>query len=120
MGVFYLKLNDTRPVLEVALKNADGSAHDLTGASVKLLIKLNNGTFLSRTMAVAGNPTDGVAQYPWLPTDWDTGNLIVGPTPPFTPDDVDHIMEYEVTNGSSIQTFPNNGYDTLRIFTDLG
>ncbi len=119
MGVFYLKKDDTRPVLEVALKNADESAHDLTGASVKLLIKLNNGVFLSRTMVVAGSPTDGVVQYSWLATDWDEGNLIVGPTPPFTPKSVDHIMEYEVTNGVSILTFPNNGYDILRIFDDL-
>lgn len=119
MGTFYLKKGDTRPVLEVALKNADGSAFDLTSATIKLLIELNNGTKLSRPMGIEGDPTDGVARYAWVAADWEADNLIVGPSPPFTPQDVDHKMEYEVTQGTLIQTFPNNGWDNLRIFQDL-
>ena len=44
MATFYIKTNDTRPVLEVALKNPDGSAYDLTGSTAwKLYIVLSGG-----------------------------------------------------------------------------
>lgn len=118
MGTFYLKKGDTRPVLEVALKNPDLSAFDLTGATIKLLIRLNDGTELSRNMVIFGDDVDGVVRYTWLSTDWDEGNLIVGPTPPYLATDIDHLMEYEVVNGTLRLTFPNNGYDILRIFED--
>lgn len=127
MGIFYLKELDTRPVLEVALKNPDGSAHDLTGASGwELHIRLSTGVRLSRDMVVYGAATDGVLRYTWLASDWAAladlnlnadgaytlGGLRIG----------GHEMEYEVVNATSRLTFPNDGNnnDVLRITDDIG
>ena len=48
------------------------------------------------------------------------GGLVPGPTIPLQPTDVEHRMEYEVIGGSSRMTFPNDGYDVLRILADIG
>jgi hypothetical protein len=120
MGIFHLKENDTRPTLDVLLTNPDGSAFDLTGYStIKLYIKLNTGTILSRDMTVVGAPTAGYVRYTWLSTDWGTDKLIAGPSLPFAPSDTEHQMEYEVVIGAARSTFPNDGYDTLRILPDF-
>ena len=108
--VFNLKYRDTRPILEVALKNPDGSAYDLTGATItKLHIKRSDGTAVAKDMVVFGAATNGVLRYTWLSTDW-SSDLIVG----------QHQMEYEVVNGTARTTFPNDGYDLLKILTDIG
>ena len=108
---FDLKYRDTRPILEVALKNPDGSAFDLTGATVwKLHIWLSNGDKLSRDMVVTGAATLGILRYTWLSSDWNAGGLIVG----------EHKMEYEIIAATARQTFPNDGYDLLRIISDVG
>ena len=111
MEVFYLKYRDTRPIIEVALKNPDSSAFDLTGSTAwKLHIKLSNGTVLTRDMVKQGADEDGLLRYTWLSGDWNAGGLVVGT----------HRMEYEVTGGTSRLTFPNDSYDSLQIYTDLG
>ena len=122
MGVFYLKYKDTRPVLEVALKNPDGTPYDLTGSTDwKLHIRLNTGVVVTRDMTKVGADQEGRLRYTWLATDWDQpGGLVVGPTLPLQPTDVEHAMEYEVIGPTSRQTFPGGGYDTLRIQPDLG
>lgn len=121
MGTFYLKYRDTEPLLEVALKNPDGTAFDLTSSTAwELHIWLSDGTKLTRTMTVYGAATNGILRYQWLTTDWDTGNLVASPTLPLSPSDVDHRMEYEVLTASGRITFPNDGYDVLRVTTDIG
>jgi len=114
MGLFFLKQRDTRPILEVVLKNPDGSVHDLSGAAgFKLHIWLADGTKISRDMVQQGAPTDGTLRYTWVDTDWNTGNLAVTTGH-------DHRMEYEVIAGTVRMTFPNYGYDALRIIPDIG
>jgi hypothetical protein len=111
MAVFHLKYRDTRPILEVALLDPDGAAHDLTGAtSIKLHIRLRSGTTITRTLTPDADPTKGITRYTWLATDWDAGNLAIGT----------HSMEYEVVAGASRLTWPNDGLDELRIVEDLG
>lgn len=129
-SVFYLKYRDTRPVLEVALKNPDGTAMDLTGStSWKLHIKLNDGSTLMRNMVKEGADALGVLRYTWIATDWDAvsaggtvGGLVVGPTKRVNGAgvNVEAHMEYEVIAGTSRLTFPNNDYDILRIIDDIG
>ena len=109
MGTFYLKRNDTRPVLEVALLNPDGTAFDLTGATTtRLHVRLQGGGVFVRDMTVYGVATAGILRYTWLAADWTT--LVPGA----------HQMEYEVLTGTARITFPNDSYDTLRIPGDLG
>lgn len=130
MSIFYLKQNDTRPILEVTLTNPDGTAFDLTGTGVvvTLIVELNDGSVFSRAMTVYGTPTTGVVRYQWEATDWDTGNtagyLVLGTA--MGDSEVNsrrykHQMEYEVqTNDGYVETFPNDGYDTLIITEELG
>lgn len=118
MGVFSIKHGDTRPLLEVALKNPDGTVHDLTGSTAwRLHIRITSATMLTRDMTVEGAPTLGVLRYAWQASDWDAGQL---PAPAALYSAVECEMEYEVTGGSSTLTFPNASFDTLRITKDLG
>jgi hypothetical protein len=125
--IFYLKRGDTRPILEVVLRDPPtgsqsvGDPHDLSGAdSVSLHIQLTDGTELTRTMTIT-DAVNGVVQYAWLATDWDTGNLVVGPSLPLSPGTEEHRMEYEVKGpGAARLTFPNGGYHTLRVYDDFG
>jgi hypothetical protein len=120
MGIFYLKYRDTAPVLRTTLKNPDGTVRDLTGASgLKLHIKLNTGTVLTRDLSILGAPGNGEVTYAWQASDW-TDGLIVSPVPPLKPTDVEHTMEYEAVTPSGRMTHPNNGYDVLRILPDYG
>ncbi len=122
MGVFYLKYRDVNPVLEVTLKDPDNTVHDLTNSTGwKLHIWLSGGTKLTRTMAIFGAATNGVLRYTWIATDWDAGNLVVSPALPLAIGVNEHRMEYEVVGPAPARlTFPNSGYDILRIVTDVG
>lgn len=128
MSIFTLKENDTLPVLEVSLLNPDGTAHDLTGSTGwKLHIKLadDDETVVTRDMVVVGDADEGVLRYAWTADDWDPENadgyLIAGPTLPLAPGEREHRMEYEVTGASGARmTFPNDGYDVLRVVPDIG
>jgi hypothetical protein len=122
--IFYLKYRDTRPILEAVLKNPNGTVYDLTGSTDwKFHIWLSDGTKLVRTMAVFGAATNGTLRYTWIATDWDAatspdannsyqvGALVSG----------QHRMEYEVIGPSPVRlTFPNGGYDTLKVTADVG
>lgn len=140
MAVFDLKEGNTRAILKVTLYDPDGLPLDLTGATVKLYIRLSSGTKLVRSMAVDATPTSGIARYTWQLTDWGaasgtqdgagaypTGGLVVGPgtVKPgglvLARGDVEHTMEYKVTVGvDSVVTIPNSNYDTLRIIEAIG
>jgi len=123
--VFWLKFRDTIPFFEVALKNPDGSPFNLTNATTrKLHVRKPDNTVFSRPMTVAGDPQLGILHYQWEAADWDTANgsgyLVAGPSIPSSPKDIEHKMEYEVIDSAGRQTFPNDGYDILRIRPDLG
>lgn len=122
MGIFYLKENDTRPALEVTLKNPDATVYDLTNATtVYLNITLSDGTELQKEMTVDADPTTGVVTYTWLAADWGAGGLVATPSLPLAQRVNEHTMEYEVVGPGTIRlTFPNDENDTLRITSELG
>ena len=114
--VFNLKVGNTRPILQVTLKNPDGTAFDLTGiTSRKLRILLSNGTVLERDMELDGTATLGKVMYTWLSSDWAANQLVAGPSLPLKPGEREHQMEYEMSGGSTVMTWPNDGHDILRI-----
>lgn len=130
MSVFYLKRRDIRPVMVATLYKPDGTIQDITGKTVKIHVKLSTGTLLgysderlalpgalgsgtvlTRDGQLSATPTDGTVSYTWLDTDWGTGMLVTG----------GHRMEFEVLGPSTERlTFPNGGYDVLRVIDDLG
>ena len=121
MATFSIKAGDTRPILEVVLRNPDGTVHDLTGATVfKLMVRLSPTTSFIRDMVKQGLDTAGTLRYTWVTADWDTGNVNgFLPEPPATYPLSEYPMEYEVSAGTSKLTFPNNSFDTLRILGDV-
>jgi hypothetical protein len=116
MAVFSMKAHDTRPILEIALKNPDGTAHDLTGSTAWKLHIRTSTAVVTRDLVKQGLDTAGVLRYTWISTDWDPGNL---PTPANPYDKLELDMEYEVIGGTSRMTFPNDSYDKLQIIGDL-
>jgi len=125
MEIFTLKRGDTRPILEVVLRDPApagsapgtvGPVHDLTGSTAwKLHVLLPTGTVFSRDMVVQGDPTGGVLRYTWASADWNADGLPARPSPQTL------NMEYEVTGAAGARlTFPNDGYHTLQIVDDIG
>lgn len=120
MGTFFLKYRDVLPVLEVTLLRPDGTAFDLTGASsVTLHIKPADGSVVSRAMTIY-DITGGVVRYAWQLADWTLPGLIGSTTAPLLARPFEQRMEYEAQGPGWRLTFPNDGYDTLRIVTDIG
>ena len=109
MAKFFLKRGDTEPVFETALKLPGGTFHNPTGRAVWLHILLDDETTeLMRSMTIFDGP-NGVVRYAWIPTDWDSGKLVVG----------SHVVEVESVLGNSRLTFPNDGTDSLIITGDI-
>lgn len=140
MGLFKLKLNDTRPILDVVLHDPApagspvgtlGPVHDLTGSiGWNLLLWMSDDTKLIRPMIIQGDPTLGTLRYTWVAGDWapgsggppfTAGGLFASHSLPLAPEQLEHRMEFEVIGpGAERLTFPNAGYDTLIITTDIG
>lgn len=136
MAVFELKSGNTRPILQVTLRNPDGSPADHAGATGrKLNIHLADGTKLRRDLVPVGDapgvgqPDNRPLRYVWTPEDWGpvngdgtAGGLVVGPSLPLAPGEREHRMDYDVIAGTDVQTYPNGGtspeeaFDTLRIW----
>ena len=119
-STFTLKANDTRPIFEVTLKNPDGSVHDLTGSTAWKWHVQTPGEAFIRDLVIQGDPTLGTLRYTGSVADWDTENVNgYLPAPLSTYPLSEYPMEYQISGGSSILTFPNDGYDYLRIAKDI-
>ena len=90
-----VKAGDTSPIQWKA--NAD-----LTGATVRLIAKLPDGDPVELD-AVVTDASEGLITHTL------TGTLAPG----------EYYVELEVTQGSAIATFPNDGYSILTVTADL-
>ncbi len=104
---FYLKTGDTSPVFSVTLKDADGVAVDLTGATVVFNMNDEDGDQVvdrgSCDLIVAAS---GTVKYAWQAGDTDTAGYFTA--------------EFEVTySDTTVETFPNSGYLSVHIADDL-
>lgn len=103
---FFIKQNDTSPSLLATLKDFDGDAINLTGASVRFHMKDLNGTVKIDEAMTVPSPTLGMVRYDWQAGDTDT----VGT----------YYVEFEVTySDASVETFPNNGNKTISVVREL-
>lgn len=117
-STFYIKRNDTAPVIQQTLLDSSGNAVDLTGASVAFSLFDVNGkaptAILSEAAATvvqtgsAPNFTNkGVVKYAWQAGD-------TAHTPGI------YLAEWEVTFGDgTIETFPDNDFIYVYITADL-
>lgn len=103
MATFYIKENDTAPTIQATLKNPDGSAVDLAGASVDIRIaKARGGANVQNGSANVQDAQGGVVNYTLTSNDTDdTGR---------------YRVEFEVTYGDGkVETYPNKGYHTMLV-----
>ena len=100
MAIFYIKRNDTKPSLS-AILSQDGSAVDITGATVNF----HMGDIID-TAAVIVNAATGSVRYDWAAVDTEKAG--------------EFSAEFEVTfSDGKIETFPNVGYLRINIDEDL-
>ena len=106
---FNLKRGDTLPALTGTLTYSDGSAVNLTGASVQIIMRSQAGSVPKvNATATIVNPTSGTVSYAWNTNGQDTN--VAG----------EYDIEWVVTfSGGAKQTFPTNGYVTCSIEEDL-
>lgn len=110
---FFLKAHDVLPSIQASLTSG-GTAVDLTGATVKFIMRAadanfapSNGTAKINTTAVIVSPaTSGVVRYDWATQDTDSpGN---------------YVAEWQVTfTDSKVETFPTLTYHAISIMADL-
>lgn len=104
---FFIKQNDTGPVITASLKDADYAAIDLTGATVRFLMRAVGST--SAKVDQSATVTDeagGLVKYEWQSGDTDT----VG----------QFQAEFEVTYATNrVETFPNNSYVLVQVIDDI-
>lgn len=106
---FFWKQNDTTTAITRTLENAVGAADDLTGATIKFLMRPINGTTpkINAAATTVGSATLGNVSYTPTGTDTNTAGL--------------YIAEWQVTYaGGAVQSFPNGGYDLILISPELG
>ena len=105
--MFYIKENDTSPVLEVTLQDSDGDAVDVTGATVRFHMRaIGSTTAKVNAAATIVTAASGVVRYTWQTGDTDTIGEFEG--------------EFQVTfGGGAVQSFPNDGWLRISILDDI-
>jgi len=108
LTTFTIKQGDRLPALAATLKFADGTIKDLTGHTVKFLMR----SAKTGTVKVNGNASvvlasAGTVRYDWAGSDTDTVGHYQG--------------EFETTETATGKktTFPNSGYLTIRVGDDI-
>jgi len=103
---FFIKQNDTSPSLSATLTDFSGNPINLTSSSVQFHMEDLGGTIKVDSPCVISNASLGLVQYNWVTGDTDT----IGT----------YKVEFEVTYlDSSIETFPNNGYETVVVVGEI-
>lgn len=98
MSTFYLKANNSSPILVQNLLDAAGTPINLTSATVRIHVNTQYNVNVVDAAASVDNVASGTVSYTFDGTITD-GN---------------YFYEFEVTYAdSSVETFPNSGYNVL-------
>lgn len=103
---FYIKRGDRLPAFTRTLEDADGVPVDITGGAVLFKMQpMQGGSVIQGTCTVVA-ATAGAVRYDWRAGDTDLVGMF--------------LAEWEVTFSSTLpETFPNGGYDVVRITADI-
>jgi hypothetical protein len=102
MADFTIKQGDTSPALEATLKDRDGNAVNLTGASVQFHLATTRYKNIVDATGTLVNASEGKVKYEWQADD--------------TSQHGDFFAEFEVTYAdSTVETFPNDGYISVEV-----
>lgn len=103
-----IRQGDTLPVLASTILDACGNALDLTGSSVRLVLRAltsNSPLTLAGTVTITSAAT-GEVQYAWASADTETPGMYMG--------------EWHVTtSGGGTYTYPNDGYLAVSVEENL-
>jgi len=104
---FYVKQNDTSPAMLATLQDANFTAVDITGASVRFHMRpIGSAQVTVDAAATIVDALAGEVRYDWQAADTAT----VGA----------YQAEFEVTYvDASIETFPNDAYIRVQIIDDI-
>lgn len=104
---FYIKQNDTAPILLVSLKYGNDAAVDLTGATAIFKMRpVGQTTVKTDAAAIIHNDDAGQVRYEWVAADTNT----VG----------SYEAEFQVTFvDGKIETFPNSDFIRITITDDI-
>lgn len=106
MTTIYIKRDDTQPDIEATLQYDDGSAIDLSGATVKFIMASQSGTVKVNTTATVVDAVAGKVKYQWQTGDTDTAGT--------------YYAEFEVTfPGGKKLTVPNQNHLVVVVVDDL-
>ncbi len=97
MADWYMRQGDTKPDIEVTLKDGDGVVVNVAGASIEFHMKNAAGTVVIATGSVTlTDGANGVVTYPWQDGDTATAGLFEA--------------EFEVSyaGDAGVETFPNS------------
>lgn len=101
------KQGDRLPSLNVTAVQSDGSAYDLTGATVVFNMRTEDGVTVkvNRASATLVSGPAGTLRYDWGASDLDT----IG----------DYYGEFEATISGRKLTIPTNGYIPIKVIDDI-
>lgn len=102
--VFYVKQGDNLPSVTTTLLDPLGDPVDLTGATVEFRM-VKPGTTVTGAASVDSPPTAGQVTYDWAATDLDEWG--------------GYALEWVVTQGTDVQTFPSDGYNWVEVVPNL-
>jgi hypothetical protein len=102
---FYIKRGDRLPAFTRTLEDANGNPVDLTGGTVQFrMLPVQGGSLITGAATVTA-ATAGLVRYNWAAGDTDLVGMF--------------LAEWEATFSGQVETFPNGGYDVVRITADL-
>jgi hypothetical protein len=105
---FYIKQNDTRPELDIFLRDDKDRSINITGAVVKFSMRnaSTNVVKISLGSVTTVSSTAGRVKYSFTASDTDTAGNFDG--------------EFQVTFvGGQVETFPNDGYIKVIVTDDV-
>jgi len=104
---FYIKQNDTAPIILVTLKDGNDAAVDLTGATAIFKMRpVGQTTVKTDSAAIIHNADAGQVRYEWVAADTNT----IG----------SYEAEFQVTFvDGKIETFPNADFIRITITDDI-
>lgn len=107
MTDFWWKRHDTSPAIQVQLLDSTNSPVNVSGASVKFIMKLDGGVGpIVNAAASIINGASGIVAYTPIAADTATAGS--------------YTAEWQVTfSGGGKQTFPDPGFNTVLITADL-
>lgn len=105
---FFIKQHDRLPEISSTLQDANATAVDVTGCTVRfILTNKATGTLEFDKAATIVTAASGIVKYSWADGDTDNAGT--------------YKAEWEVTFGDGrAETFPNSTYLIVKITADLG